>query len=62
MLLDEPEQLAKDYILPDAVMLEVSNTYLGIASKIVGKDIVIPEDPRQEVIDILDADYGLIVK
>jgi phosphoribosylaminoimidazole-succinocarboxamide synthase len=43
-------------------MLEVSNTYVGIASKIVGEAITIPEDPRQEVISILDADYGLIVK
>ena len=60
--MSEREQLAKDYILPESVMLEVSNTYVGIASKIVGRDIVIPEDPRQEVITILDNDYGLIVK
>lgn len=60
--MSEREQLAKDYILPESVMLEVSNTYVGIASKIVGRDVVIPEDPRQEVITILDNDYGLIVK
>lgn len=59
--MDEREQLAKNYILPESVMLEVSSTYVGIASKIVGKEIVIPADPRQEVIAILDADYGLIV-
>lgn len=41
-------------------MLGVSDTYVGIASKIVGKEIVIPNDPRQEVIAILDTDYGLI--
>lgn len=58
----EREQLAKDYILPESVMLEVSDTYVGIASKIIGKEIIIPNDPRQEVIAILDADYGLIVK
>ena len=58
----EREQLAKDYILPESVMLEVSDTYVSIASKIIGKEIVIPNDPRQEVIAILDADYGLIVK
>ena len=57
----EREQLAKDYILPESVMLEVSDTYVGIASKIIGKEIVIPNDPRQEVIAILDTDYGLIV-
>lgn len=60
--MDEREQLAKSYILPESVMLEVSNTYIGIASKIIGETLVIPSDPRQEVIAILDADYGLIVK
>ncbi|KPZ56909.1 phosphoribosylaminoimidazolesuccinocarboxamide synthase [Pseudoalteromonas sp. P1-25] len=60
--MSEREQLAKDFILPESVMLEVSNTYVGIASKIIGEEIVIPEDPRQEVINILDTDYGLIVK
>ncbi|KPZ59893.1 Phosphoribosylaminoimidazole-succinocarboxamide synthase [Pseudoalteromonas sp. P1-13-1a] len=60
--MSEREQLAKDFILPESVMLEVSNTYVGIASKIIGEEIVIPEDPRQEVVNILDTDYGLIVK
>lgn len=56
----EREQLAKDYILPESVMLAVSDTYVGIASKIVGRDILIPTDPRSEVIAILDGQYGLI--
>ncbi|HEA18935.1 MAG TPA: phosphoribosylaminoimidazolesuccinocarboxamide synthase [Pseudoalteromonas prydzensis] len=58
----EREQLAKDYILPESVMLSVSETYVGIASKIVGYDIAIPTDPRAEVITILDQQYGLISK
>ena len=56
----EREQLAKDYTLPESVMLEVSDTYVGIASKIVGEKITIPSDPRGEVIAILDNEYGLI--
>lgn len=56
----EREQLAKDYTLPESVMLEVSDTYVGIASKIIGQEITIPSDPRNEVIAILDSDYGLI--
>ncbi len=56
----EREQLAKDYTLPESVMLEVSNTYVGIASKIIGQEITIPSDPRSEVIAILDKEYGLI--
>ncbi|AIY63849.1 phosphoribosylaminoimidazolesuccinocarboxamide synthase [Pseudoalteromonas piratica] len=58
--MDEREELAKGYKLPVDVMMQVSNTYVGIASKIVGKQLDIPSDPRQEVIDILDKEYGLI--
>jgi len=58
--MDEREELAKDYKLPVDVMMQVSDTYVGIASKIVGKQLDIPSDPRQEVIDILDKEYGLI--
>lgn len=58
--MDEREQLAKNYLLPESVMLEVSNTYVGIASKITGEDIQIPSDPRSEVINILRDQYQLI--
>lgn len=58
--MDEREELAKGYKLPVDVMMQVSDTYVGIASKIVGKQLDIPSDPRQEVIDILDKEYGLI--
>jgi phosphoribosylaminoimidazole-succinocarboxamide synthase len=56
----EREELANNYLLPESVMMQVSNTYVGIASKIVGHTLTIPADPRQEVIDILDKQYGLI--
>ena len=56
----EREQLAQDYKLPVDVMMSVSDTYVGIASKIVGKELTIPADPRAEVIAILDSEYGLI--
>ncbi|KZN49366.1 phosphoribosylaminoimidazolesuccinocarboxamide synthase [Pseudoalteromonas luteoviolacea] len=56
----ERESLAQSYKLPQDVMMSVSDTYVGIASKIVGKDLVIPQDPRAEVIAILDEQYALI--
>jgi phosphoribosylaminoimidazole-succinocarboxamide synthase len=56
----ERAELAKSYQLPTEVMMSVSNTYVGIASKIVGKTLEIPQDPRSEVIAILDKEYGLI--
>ncbi|MCF2856580.1 phosphoribosylaminoimidazolesuccinocarboxamide synthase [Pseudoalteromonas sp. SMS1] len=56
----EREALAESYKLPQAVMMSVSETYVGIASKIVGQSLTIPQDPRSEVIAILDQKYGLI--
>ncbi len=60
--MNEREQLAQTYTLPESVMLEVSDTYVGIASKIIGENITIPTDPRSEVIAILNKDYDLIAK
>ncbi len=60
--MDEREALARGYKLPESVMMSVSDTYTGIAAKIIGKDIVIPTDPRAEVIELLDKEYGLIEK
>ncbi|MBQ4862303.1 phosphoribosylaminoimidazolesuccinocarboxamide synthase [Pseudoalteromonas sp. MMG013] len=57
----EREALAHGYKLPIEVMMSVSDTYVGIASKIVGRPLKIPADPRAEVIAILDTDYGLII-
>ncbi|MBE0366308.1 MULTISPECIES: phosphoribosylaminoimidazolesuccinocarboxamide synthase [Pseudoalteromonas] len=57
----EREALAHGYKLPVDVMMSVSDTYVGIASKIVGRPLKIPADPRAEVIAILDTDYGLII-
>ncbi|TMP37790.1 phosphoribosylaminoimidazolesuccinocarboxamide synthase [Pseudoalteromonas rubra] len=56
----EREQLAASYKLPEQVMMSVSDTYVGIASKIVGQQLSIPHSPRDEVIAVLDKEYGLI--
>ncbi|MEM0515593.1 phosphoribosylaminoimidazolesuccinocarboxamide synthase [Pseudoalteromonas sp. YIC-827] len=58
--MDEREALAKEYKLPVEVMMQVSQTYVGIASKIVGEQLEIPADPRSEIIAILDNEYQLI--
>ncbi|KZN46318.1 phosphoribosylaminoimidazolesuccinocarboxamide synthase [Pseudoalteromonas luteoviolacea] len=58
--MSEREALAESYKLPQDVMILVSETYVGIASKIVGQLLTIPQDPRAEVITILDQEYGLI--
>ncbi|WP_076409635.1 phosphoribosylaminoimidazolesuccinocarboxamide synthase [Shewanella sp. UCD-KL12] len=57
-----PERLAlaTDNELPTAVMMDISNTYVGIAEKVIGKKLTISEDPKQEIIDILRDEYQLI--
>ncbi len=53
--------LAEENALPQAVLLEVSRTYIEIAEKITGQAITLSDDPRQDIIDVLRSDYDLIV-
>ncbi|WP_432453353.1 MULTISPECIES: phosphoribosylaminoimidazolesuccinocarboxamide synthase [unclassified Agarivorans] len=59
--MDEREALARDNSLPVEVLMKISSTYIGIAEKITGSEIVIGDNPKQEVIDILRKEYDLIV-
>merc|ERR1712139_241254 len=60
--MEERKVLARDNLLPESVLMEVSKTYSDIAEKITGKALRISEDPRSEIISILDVQYGLIQK
>merc|ERR1719197_634305 len=60
--MEERKKLAQDNLLPQTVLMEVSKTYSDIAAKITGQDLRISEDPRGEIITILDVQYGLIRK
>ena len=53
--------LAKDNELPASMMMQVSNTYRDIAEKIIGKPLELSDNPKQEVIDILNSEYALIL-
>lgn len=59
--MDERAALAKDNALPESVMMEVSDTYRDIAEKIIGTPLHLSDNPKQEVIDVLNSEYGLIV-
>ncbi|PKG37618.1 phosphoribosylaminoimidazolesuccinocarboxamide synthase [Psychromonas sp. Urea-02u-13] len=52
--------LAKDNALPAEVLMKISATYTGIAEKIIGKKIVLSDNPKAEIVDILREQYGLI--
>jgi phosphoribosylaminoimidazole-succinocarboxamide synthase len=57
-----PERLAlaEDNLLPESVMMAVSETYTDIAEKITGEKIVLSDNPKDEIISILRDSYGLI--
>lgn len=52
--------LAKDNALPVEALMTLSKTYIEIAERITGRKLHISSDPRKEIIDILNKDYGLI--
>jgi phosphoribosylaminoimidazole-succinocarboxamide synthase len=56
----EREALARDNALPVAAMHEISETYIGIAERITGKKLEVSENPKQEIVEVLDQEYGLI--
>merc|ERR1712025_1015571 len=58
--MEERKALAKNNLLPQAILMEVSKTYTDIAEKITGVKLAISTNPRQEIIDVLDKKYGLI--
>ncbi len=56
----ERPALARDNALPESIMLRVSATYRDIAEKITGEPLAQPENPRREIVDLLNDRYGLI--
>ncbi len=58
--MDERTALAKDNALPESVLMEVSKTYVDIAEKITGEKLVLSENPKAEIIEILRDQYDLI--
>mgnify|MGYP001065766535 FL=1 len=57
----ERTALARNNELPQSVLMAVSDTYTGIAEKITGKKITLPDDPKAEIITILKEQYDLIL-
>jgi len=58
--MDEREALAQNNELPASVFEAVSQTYVGIAEKIIGAPLQLSENPKAEIIEILKNEYGLI--
>lgn len=58
--MNERYALARDNELPESVMMAVSETYVGIAEKIIGETLNLSESPKAEIIEILHNDYGVV--
>lgn len=58
--MDERFALARDNALPQETLMDISRIYIGIAEKITGQKIVLSQNPKQEIIKILNDQYGLI--
>lgn len=56
----EREALARDNALPLDALMDVSRTYIDIAEKVTGEKLVLSDNPKAEIIDILRDQYGLI--
>lgn len=52
--------LAANNDLPQDVLMQISKIYTGIAEKITGNPIILSQDPKAEIIDILHREYQLI--
>lgn len=59
--MDERPALARDNALPEQIMMQTSATYLSIAEKITGAKLALSDNPRAEIIDILNTEFGVIV-
>ncbi len=58
--MDERQTLARDNALPEAALMQISDTYRDIAEKITGEKLTLSDNPKTEIIDILRDQYGLI--
>ena len=56
----ERSALAADIGLPEAVLMKITNTYVGIAEKIIGEKIIISENPQTDILKILKNQYQLV--
>lgn len=58
--MEERLALAVDNELPTTVLMDVSKTYTDIAEKITGKKIILSDNPKAEIIEILREEFQLI--
>mmetsp|Transcript_26342 Transcript_26342/g.39905 ORF Transcript_26342/g.39905 Transcript_26342/m.39905 type:complete len:375 (+) Transcript_26342:121-1245(+) len=58
--MEERSALARNNALPVKALQDLSKTYMEIAERITGQPVPLSNNPKQEIIDILDQKYGII--
>jgi phosphoribosylaminoimidazole-succinocarboxamide synthase len=58
--MEERAALARDHVLPASALMDLSKTYLNIAEKVIGKKIILSNNPKAEIVEILREQYGLV--
>lgn len=58
--MDERNALATDNLLPVEMLNQVSATYTSIAERITGQKIILSDNPKAEIIQVLSEKYQLI--
>jgi len=58
--MEERLALAVDNELPSNALMDLSKTYISIAERVTGQEIVLSDNPKAEIIDILREQYQLI--
>jgi phosphoribosylaminoimidazole-succinocarboxamide synthase len=56
----ERQALAENNALPVDVLMQISKTYIDIAEKVTGRTLVLNQNPKAEIIQILRENYQLI--
>ncbi|WKD50553.1 phosphoribosylaminoimidazolesuccinocarboxamide synthase [Microbulbifer spongiae] len=52
--------LARDNLLPESMLMDLSATYVGIAEKITGRTLELSGNPKAELIEVLRREYALV--
>ena len=58
--MDERYRFAEETILPAQMMLDVSRTYIDLAERLTGTRLIVSDDPRDDIISVLDSTFELI--
>ena len=58
--MEERQALARDWVLPRALFEQVSVSYRDLAERLTGEPLPVPARPREELMEVLAGELGLV--